>query len=325
MAGCGRWLNGSAEGQVIVKKSAGGTCFYSGLQSCGSVWSCPVCASKIRQRRADDLAAAVTRWVARGGGVEFVTLTIPHQLHQALAETFEVVSQGWRQGIVAGGAWMADRRAWGVEHWVRTVEVTYGAHGWHPHLHVLLFTDRPWTPRQRALRGAALFARWARWVERAGGGRCSRAAFRIESGEHPGALGRYLAKLQGDGTGDAGGPASIGMEFTRADLKRGRAGSLAPMQLIEGCANGGARALYLWWEWEEVTRGRRCMTWSRGAHAALVGEVEVSDEEIAAEEVPGEVVAQLDADTWRQVAAWPGRDAALLARYEEGLPLARAG
>lgn len=312
---CGRLLNGSAEGKVIVRKTEDGTCHYSGLQSCGSVWSCPVCASKIRQHRADELESGIARWLAQGGGIEFVTLTTPHELDDGLAVTLDRVMAGWRQGIVAGGQWMADRKAWGVEAWCRVVEVTHGAHGWHPHIHALLFTSKPWTPRQRAMRGRALFHRWARWVEQAGGGRCDLRAFSISGGGK--GAGAYLAKLQdGEATG-------LGMEMTRSDLKRARGGSVTPMQMIEAAANGEAWALDAWWEWEDVTRGRRCMTWSKCGRGLVCGDVEpeLSDQEVVEQEVGGDVVGAIDGEAWAIVVRVPGREAALLTWCEQGRPV----
>lgn len=309
LAGCGRWLNGTANGEVIIRKTGDGVSHYSGLQSCGSVWSCPACAAKIRQERADELEAGIAAWIAQGGGVEFVTLTVPHRMGDELRPTFSLVLDGWRKGLL-GGRWGQEwRRAMGVSHWVRTVEVTHGAHGWHPHIHALLFTAQPWTGRQRATRGQALFDRWAGWVARAGGGRCSRAAFRIEGGQA--GAGAYLTKLQDSHR-------RVGMELTRQDLKHGRRGSETPFELIERAHNGEADALALWWEWEQASSGRRCLTWSRGGHAAIVGTVERTDQEIAEAEVGGDVVEVIPGALWALVAAVPGADAALLSASERG-------
>lgn len=288
-----------------------GVAHYSGLQSCGSVWACPACAAKIRQARADELESAIDQWLARGGGVEFVTFTIPHGERDALADTFDLLADAWRKGVLGGRGFALDRRVWGIPAWVRTVEVTLGPNGWHPHIHALLFTDRPWTPRQRAMRGAALFARWSRFVHRATGQACSRQAFRIV-GAAEGA-GRYIAKVQESDSW------RLGLELTRSDLKTGRRGSVTPFELVEAAHDGEAWALARWWEWEQVTRGRRMMTWSRGGRTTVgLLEEAPTDEELAEEEVGGELVLSLNPSSWARIAQKPGAEAGLLNAVEDG-------
>lgn len=317
-AGCGKWLNGSADGQVMIRIQEG-TAHYSGLQSCGSVWSCPACAAKIRQHRADELEHAIDGWLAQGGGVEFVTLTVPHTLTDDLSTTFDRVAEGWRLGVVAGRWFRGVRTTFGIEGYCRTVEVTYGRNGWHPHIHALLFTRRPLSGRGRAGLGALMFRRWARWVERAGGGTCSPSAFRIVGGAQ--GAGAYLVKVQ-DRSGQV---KRLGMEFTRGDLKTGRISSLTPFELIGPAHDGEAWALARWWEWEAVTKGRRCLTWSRGCRQLLgLNADEPTDEELAEVEIGGDLVLVLHPDTWRRVVGEAGAESGLLRATEAG-GLAAAG
>lgn len=243
-------------------------------------------------------------WLARGGGVEFVTFTVPHGVGDDLGELFDLVADGWRKGLLSGRWAQEVRASWKIPAWVRTIEVTYGANGWHPHIHALLFTAKPWTGRQRAMRGARMFDRWATYVRNARGVECSRQAFRIVGGRA--GAGQYMAKLQ------EGSRWSLGTEFTRGDLKTGRGGSCTPFELIGPAHDGEAWALRRWWEWEEVTRGRRCMSWSVGGRQVLGLDDDRTDEELAAEEVGGEDVCSLEPEVWARVRRTPGTDAALL-------------
>jgi hypothetical protein len=61
------------------------TC-YAGLQTCGSVWVCPVCSSKISPRRGAEIASAMASHKAVGGCVNMLTLTCPHQSGDNLAD-----------------------------------------------------------------------------------------------------------------------------------------------------------------------------------------------------------------------------------------------
>jgi len=247
----------------------------------------------------------------RGGGVEFVTLTVPHGERDQLRATFDMVADGWRVGILGGRRFRDDRKAWGIEAWCRTIEVTLGRNGWHPHIHALLFTDRPWTPRERALRGGRLYVRWAAWVQRETGRVCSRDAFVITGGAL--GAGRYVTKVQESAAW------GLGMEFTRGDLKTGRVKSVTPFELIAPAADGEAWAMHRWWEWEEATRGRFCMTWSRGARAVLgLDGEEATDQELAEAEVGGEDVLTIPGEVWARVAATFGAESSLLTALEQG-------
>jgi hypothetical protein len=154
-AGCGRWRR--KDSTVELRIGEDGRAGFGGLQVCGSVWSCPQCAAKIRAHRAGEIDEAARAWMAAGKTLLFVTLTVPHDRGQRLAPLFETVVQGFRQ-LMSGPDWsgrtrqkvrrglIIDRwREWGLRDrlgyagLVRSCEVTYGRAGWHPHLHVLLF------------------------------------------------------------------------------------------------------------------------------------------------------------------------------------------
>jgi hypothetical protein len=60
--------------------------FYSGLMICGSVWICPVCASKISERRRAELKRASTAYRESGGNLTMLTLTFSHSRSDRLAD-----------------------------------------------------------------------------------------------------------------------------------------------------------------------------------------------------------------------------------------------
>lgn len=320
--GCGRLMRSADSGGVAVKV-AGGVAHFSGVVTCGSVWACPVCAAKIRHRRAVDLEDGIGTHLARGGGVEMLTLTFPHSVGDDLEDLFALAADGWREGVLQGRGFREDREAFGIPHYARTIEVTYGRHGWHPHLHVLLFTAQPWTEDQRAVVARRMFDRWATFVRRRQGVECSPAAFSLTAAGT--GAGKYLVKAQDEARLAA-------LEFTRSDLKSGRLGSIQPLELLSVCDDGEAWAIHLWREFERVTRGRRCLTWSVGCRAYLGLGVEPSDCEAAAEEgvgpdesvevegedqAVGEVVMVLGRRDWRLVVGWR-QAGALLGAVERG-------
>lgn len=100
----------------------------------------------------------------------------------------------------------------------------------------------------------------------------------------------------------------IGDEVTRQDLK---GGARQPWSILDAVADGEAWAVARWLEYDSATRGRRALVWSDGLRADVLPDVEdLTDEEIAALEVEGEVVALVPAETWVQLMRPRSRGAA---------------
>jgi hypothetical protein len=313
---------------VEVRRSDKGA-FFAGYQTCGSVWLCPVCSAKVRQGRADELDQAARTHVGLApvcgplrpgearcwaqvewlpvGGLEFVTLTLRHSRADRLSDTLDAVAKGW-QHIQRHSRWRALRKRLG-HGFVRAVEITVTREGgWHPHLHVMLFTERPWSADERADAEGVLWALWSAWCDKLDPDthrhrptrkrglvwepvKVSGAAFTA----------RYLTKLAEGGR--EWGPAQ---ELARGDLKSGRpddAGkrSRSPFEVGLSAADGGnARDLALWREYEDATHGRRVLTWSRGLRDRLLADVpELDDEQLAQVDDVGEIVGYLLRDDER--------------------------
>jgi hypothetical protein len=119
--------------------------FYSGLQVCASVWACPVCAAKISERRRVDLVSAIATAKAMSLQVHLLTLTVPHGLGDDVNIVLSRILEAWKkttQGRVGQGI----REAFQIRGMIRALEVTHGKNGFHPHLHVLVFTSGTHSP-----------------------------------------------------------------------------------------------------------------------------------------------------------------------------------
>ena len=125
-------------GDTVVAMDNGGVAHFAGLQSCGSIWACPVCSAKIRNVRSEEIAGAAGKWDRDGNTVLMVTLTAPHDMGMALKPLLEVIAGSFRQ-VIAGRPWLRVKKQVGIVGTIRAVEVTHGENGWHPHLHVLVF------------------------------------------------------------------------------------------------------------------------------------------------------------------------------------------
>jgi len=302
---CGR----VALGDVAIIGNAG-IAHYAGLTTCGSIWACPVCSAKIRNHRAEEISAAAARWDLAGNSVYMVTLTAPHDMGMKLGQLLPVIADSFR-AVISGRAWLRVKKQAGITGTIRSVEITHGANGWHPHLHVLVFTAAD--PGADGLAAMVLHFRekWRRAIVKAG--------YRPPSDEHgvkvdrcmsAAEAGAYIAKTQ-DGK-------SPGNELARSDLKNGRDGHRTPFEILEDFRwTGDADDLALWHVYERATKGHQAISWSKGLRVLLAAP-ERSDEEIAAQEVGGDVVLMIPKDTWREVVRVPGLSVYLLGEAERG-------
>lgn len=279
---------------------------WSGIERCGSIWACPVCAGVIRAGRARDLGLAVERHrdpslrpdggdEQAAGGFVFVTLTMQHGRGDALAVTLDAAIKAW-QRMLRGAAWARFKARFGVIGYVRSVEVTLGVNGWHPHLHLLFLIAGELSDDEVTTWHDLMYGRWARYVVQAGGGLPSHLRgvdVRASSGDAT-VLSQYLTKLQEGGDQMQ----RVEHEVARGDMKDGRStGGGAPFELLDdpGMWNQRVWRAYSahmedvvddarptpaewagqrWIEFYESTHGRRAITWSVGLRERLIPDVE---------------------------------------------------
>lgn len=299
--------------EVAIKRTAANVAHFSGLQTCGSVWACPVCQAKILNRRAEDASTAAATWHDQGNTVLMITLTMPHDAGMRLAPLFDTVANGFRS-VISGRAWIKTRDRLAIVGTIRSVEVTHGPNGWHPHLHVLVFTRGRLNAEGIADLSGHVRAKWDRFITKAGYRQPDRLhGVVIQVCQSAAEAGAYIAKTQ-DGKG-------VGNEIARGDLKQGRNGHRTPLEILESFRwTGDVEDLALWNRYELATKGRQRITWSRGLRALLLPDTpaEQTDEEVAAEDVGGQVVALIDRETWRTVTRTPGLAGLILDTVEQG-------
>lgn len=257
--GCGRKRTGQA---VDIHRTDKGA-YFAGVETCGSVWLCPVCAAKIAEHRKEEVEAVIQTAQDAGGSVYMLTLTLRHDRTDALETLRSAVVDGWRK-YQAHKGWRTFKGAVGLIGTVRALEVTYGANGWHPHLHILLVTDRAIEDTDAA--SLDLFSRWRGCLEKMG-----RDAKDLGLDFRPVSAGDYVAKW------------GTAQELVKGGDKTARKGSRNPWQLLSDYAQGDMQAGALFSEYATVFKGKRQLTWSRHLRAALNMGAEVEDAAIAAE------------------------------------------
>jgi len=203
------------------------------------------------------ISGATEQRLADGCGLLFITLTVQHVSGTALKDSLEWLRLSLR-AITRGSASRDLRRARediGWNGYIRTLEVTYGKNGFHPHFHLAVFLDSPDVASEALDRFTeALTSAWIYQVTKHGGKAPSRAHgvdVRRWEGD-PATLGQYLSK-------------AVGQELTGAEFKtRSKNGSLTMWQVMAAAAQGDSRMFQAYEEYIEATRGVRFISSSKG-------------------------------------------------------------
>lgn len=272
---------GRAVGAEVVIKSDGATAWPSGVAACGRVWLCPVCAAKIKARRAVELETACNAHAAAGGSFSMVTATARHDRLMSLREVRRAVASSWRK-VQRRKSWAAIRGL--VEGQVVAPEVTVGDNGWHPHAHVLLFVKAGAKRSDLNELLPAFVADWRELVNDSLGSMPS-----VERGVH-------LLHFGTDAQAAAAGYLSkVAKELTASNAKSGR----DPFSLLDGVGDGDSQSIARWIEYADAMKGVQSISWSKGLRAKLGLDVELTDEEIVAlDDEIGVEVARVDGERW---------------------------
>lgn len=261
---------------------------YAGLVTCGSVWACPVCASRIQERRRGEIQQAIDWAKAEGHTVVLVTFTFPHNAWQHLRDLLDRQAEAFRRLRVSRG--YKHFKPMGL---IRSLEVTHGANGWHPHTHEL------WIMKSRETRLQPDLAHlWLAACEKAGlvdSGDLSRVASFLVHGvdvKYDMDAGDYLAKQ------DDSRSWGFAEEVSKAVSKAGRAKGVHPHHFLVRNSDGD-RERYI--EYVKGMKGKRQLYWTNGLKAA-VGITDVTDEILADEsQEPAELLGLLTPDDWRLI------------------------
>ena len=292
------------------------TAAYGGLQTCGSVWACPVCAAKIAERRRAELQAAMGVHRARAGAVTLLTLTTPHQKTDKLSDLLEMQGKAlhrfWRDRTVNEVF-----KDMGTIGHVRALEVTHGRkspsnNGWHPHYHCLLFCGSGvdlsrFNKAQLMDWQVKLYLRWAACCVKSGLGEPSFA---------------HGIKLD-DGTQAANYAAKWGLEdeMTKGHTKKALHGETPFDFLRSYLADGSDRqAAALFKEFAETFKGKRQLSWSKGLKAMFAIEEATDDELSTRVEEEAVLLGLLTVDQWRDVLKVDARATVLEIAAKAGWP-----
>lgn len=289
--------------------------YYVNLITCNRVWVCPVCASKITERRRQELGRLLgvrdeLVVLDRGGHprtinalrfyLALATFTISHKRGEKLVDVLTRLKAAYRK-MWAGRwsvAWQAKHRVIGT---LRAIEPTYGANGWHPHIHVLLIRDSANTQGSVSEMDIDLTLRWQDATEAVGGSASLDRGVTLSAADEKAA--EYLGKM-GQQVEAAIHRWDVVAELTKYPAKRGREASRTMWDMLADYVSGDVAAGELWIEAVEELKGTMFLRPSNGLWKALQAPESVGDDaEMACEDqnASDAILASLTVDQWRLV------------------------
>jgi hypothetical protein len=278
---------------------------------------CPVCSAKVSERRAEDLTKGTRTWRERGGLLFLVTLTLKHSAADPLLIPARTDYIPWAPGkhkkisakgllgdlmqasylLRTGGWWTRFQGRYGLLKGhggtVRSLEVTDGAHGWHPHLHVLFFVA---PGADVAAFSSELRDRWLAVTAKVG--RYASPTWGVDVRSANEEIAAYLAKFGKEQFW------TVARELAKSSSKNAYGSGRSMNELLEAfVVAGDRRAGARWREYARAFKGRNQHVYSPGLRGLLgLVEQEKTDEQLAAEAVEDAVVlAVLTVEQWRVV------------------------
>lgn len=244
---------------------------YGNVQRCGSIWICPVCAKKITEHRRDELQRGLSIWRSKGNYAYLMSLTFSHQQFQSLTFLFEGQRKALKifyqitrvQDILKG---------LGVQFKIKSLEVTYGKNGWHPHNHILLLSTK-YLGISAFVDAEQEFSKL--WIKA-----CLKAGLNAPSMEYGLDLrdGSYAEKYISKW--------GLEQEMTKGHVKKGRNGGHTPFDILQMSITDqklhNKETSKLWQEFGVSSKRKRQLEWGRGLKKYL-GLDEIQDQEIVDE------------------------------------------
>ena len=279
---------------------------FANLQTCGSVWFCPVCAAKVTTRKREELSEATEIWTAKGNSILLATFTLQHLATDRCSEVLEGITKSfsrfWRDR--AGQKIRSEYRIFGR---VRGLETTYTiVNAWHIHFHTLFFIKGSISPSFVDLLREDCILHWQNVLSRHKRFADGVHGVVIEAREKE--ISDYIAKQGKENMLDEELQEKVEVwteahEVALGTVKRASKGGFTPMQLLALSLCGDEKAGRIFAEYALCFKGKRQVLWSKGLRESLGLKKEKTDEEIAAEEkeVGSRTLVELRTDHWKVI------------------------
>lgn len=269
---------------------------YGKITTCGSVWACPICCAKVQSRRRPELQRLIEWAYSEGMAPSMVTLTFPHTKFDSLGDLVSKQRAAFVK-LRKGKVWDKFKQHFGYSGLVRSLELTHGKNGWHPHTHEI-WLIRGLTSAERDDFKARILARWIKSCAAVGlldlADPVQLHAFHMHSVDVRFNVNDsdYLAKQ------DSSRSWGVDNEMTQAASKKALLKGVHPHEfLIRQDAGDCSRYI----EYVNGMKGARQLYWSQGLKG-LASIDEKTDEELAEDQTEAaELLGLLTAEQWRVV------------------------
>lgn len=240
---------------------------WGNVQRCGSIWSCPVCAKQITEKRRDELNTLLNYWRDQDDSdIKLMTLTFSHSQNETLKSLLTRLKHAITR-FFGHRKFKSLSKLCKIEYKVRSLEVTYGQNGWHPHFHILLLTR---DTQDLAFQYRDSLSQL--WIDCCVNSKLSSPSMThgldIRDGTY---AEEYIAKW------------GIDYEMTKGHVKKGRSNSLTPFDLLQKSFDDELffhkQPSKLFQEFVISMKGARQLVWSRGLKD-LCGLNDETDQEI---------------------------------------------
>lgn len=224
-----------------------------------------------------------------------ITLTMPHYYSQSCSELLEDQKKALAT-FRSDGTWSRKMKSFGFEGLIRSLEVTHGKNGWHPHTHEIWITDNTFN-RSDFL--TFLKIRWEKACKKHGlipKGKLK--AFREHSLDvhFDASTSDYLAKQDDQSN----------LSYWGADREVARGNSKSskgkhPFQLLDAFSGGDLKKGALFMEYAKAFKGKRQIFWSHGLKKKVNIE-DIDDLKLAErEDDPAVILASLNSYAWQVI------------------------
>ena len=274
-----------------------------------------MCATKIQERRREEIAQGIDWAIGAGLQPVLVTLTFPHRAFHKISDLLEKQALAFKH-LRSGARFSRFKESYGYEGLIRSLELTYGQHGWHPHTHEL------WMVRgdvDASVMHADILRMWEASCIKAGlldaSDAASMRAFSLHAVDVKGhcRASDYLAKM------DDASHWGADREMAKGTKKASQSG-VHPFGLLDLAHHGDLRAKRLFLAYALAIKGRAQIYWSQGLKERA-GLNDKSDEALAEEQrEEADVLGQIEYSDWKHVRRNEQRAQLLTAAEKGGWP-----
>ena len=274
------------------------TAHFGGLMQCGSGWACPVCSAKLSERRRIEIAQGLDYVYSLGDKkAVMITLTFPHSKWDKVGDLMPKQKAAFK--LLRGGRPYAKlKHDIGYTYFIRSLEITYGESGWHPHSHELWVVDKDADPDEIRERVTEI---WANACKRSGLLQPTRIDDFRRHAVHvidKATSSDYMAK-HSDPDDDDRGAWGVDRELASASSKRSQ--GIHPFKLLRYSANGCMESRHLYVEYVLATKGVAQIYWSKGFKAAALVDEKSDDELVEEQEEDAIKIATIEPREWTAV------------------------